>query len=491
MKKLIWLFLFIPFLAKAQVPVLRSSSSVTAEDSRLYILKNFRLPVFADTTEANLSKGLDSIGTLINTRGTKWVLIRVPSTGAFHKWDTLGGSGSGGGSSGDTVFLYQIGTAAGQIETLYAVDGNLRKSRWVPGYGTLPFLAPDSAAYIDIDTTSIAYKSWVISLFGTSINNLQQVIDNGNRLTRTDTIIGASSSGIPLYAFNIDSFSLVTINGSQSGGGFQAYGPGGESNFQVNQNNISEDVISAGVTGATISRNSGDSLLLQSYTFAGAPNGDTSKIRIKPDEILISTKESPFLNQIALLPWSTELRTYNPSGNISAFISNNSIDSTIILSTRNGIYIADPKPSGAIPAFLLKQQAAQINSFNLFWPSNTTGVADTLATLRDVRAGSGGGGGTGYSVTTAANTANYTVPTGRRIFVYLSDLTGQANRNAVLPAATTGDEFVFVNLNTDASGFFWTFTVGTVKDKDQSTITTLANLATYNLIYGGTNFQIH
>lgn len=96
----------------------------------------------------------------------------------------------------------------------------------------------------------------------------------------------------------------------------------------------------------------------------------------------------------------------------------------------------------------------------------------------------------GYSVTTAVNTANYTVPTGRRVYVYLADLTGQANRNVVLPAATTGDEFIFTNLNNSSSGFAWTFTSGTVKDYSQTTITTLANQIVYHLIFGGTNFQI-
>lgn len=100
------------------------------------------------------------------------------------------------------------------------------------------------------------------------------------------------------------------------------------------------------------------------------------------------------------------------------------------------------------------------------------------------------GGSSGYSVTTAVNTANYTVPTGRRILVYLTDLTGQANRNVVLPAATIGDEFVFVNMNGAVSGFAWTFTSGTVKDNAQNTITTLVNNEVYHLVFGGTNYQI-
>jgi hypothetical protein len=99
------------------------------------------------------------------------------------------------------------------IQTLYAVDGNLRVSNWGPGYGTLPFLAGDSLAYIDIDTTSIAYKSWVIAQFGTSINNLQQVIDNGNRLNRNDTIMGDG-----VHDLYIDSVNNVLINNSGHGG---------------------------------------------------------------------------------------------------------------------------------------------------------------------------------------------------------------------------------------------------------------------------------
>jgi hypothetical protein len=128
-----------------------------------------------------------------------------------------------------------------------------------------------------------------------------------------------------------------------------------------------------------------------------------------------------------------------------------------------------------------------------FWtriPKGTVGQALTMLGGGGIGWGAGGGGSSGFTVSTAANTANYTVPTGRKVYVILSDLTGQANRNAVLPAATTGDEFVFVNKNAPASTFAWTFTVGTVKDYGQNTITTLTNLTIYHLVYDGTNFQI-
>lgn len=95
------------------------------------------------------------------------------------------------------------------------------------------------------------------------------------------------------------------------------------------------------------------------------------------------------------------------------------------------------------------------------------------------------------AVSAAPNTANYTVPTGRRIFFTLADLTGQANHNVVLGATTAGDEIIITNLNTSASTFNWTFTGGTVKDFGQNTITTLTNLTVYHLVLiSGSNYQI-
>lgn len=99
--------------------------------------------------------------------------------------------------------------------------------------------------------------------------------------------------------------------------------------------------------------------------------------------------------------------------------------------------------------------------------------------------------GGSLSASTAPNTSNYTVPSGRRIFVKLSDLTGQANRNVVLPGSpTSGDEAIFRNINTSASTFVWTFTVGTVNDWAGNSITTLANVTTYHLVFDGTNWDI-
>ena len=101
----------------------------------------------------------------------------------------------------------------------------------------------------------------------------------------------------------------------------------------------------------------------------------------------------------------------------------------------------------------------------------------------------GGGGSFAYTVATAVNTSNYTVTTAT--FVILPNLTGQANRNIVLPTSPSSGAILDVkNNNTLASGFNWTFTNGTVKDYANNSITTLTNQTVYKLVFDGTNWDI-
>jgi hypothetical protein len=91
-----------------------------------------------------------------------------------------------------------------------------------------------------------------------------------------------------------------------------------------------------------------------------------------------------------------------------------------------------------------------------------------------------------YIVDTAVATANYTVTSAT--YITLPDLTGQANRNFVLPAAPSG--YVVVVRNTNTSAFHWTFTGGTVKDLAGNSITQLADPQIYELTFNGTNWDI-
>lgn len=103
--------------------------------------------------------------------------------------------------------------------------------------------------------------------------------------------------------------------------------------------------------------------------------------------------------------------------------------------------------------------------------------------------GGGGGGGAAWVPATAPNTANYTVTTSN--YITLSDLTGQANRNAVLPTSPTSGQTLYLrNINTNASGFNWTATNGTIKDFSNNTVTVLSNNTGYWLVFDGTNWDI-
>jgi len=88
------IFLLVGITAQAQLKVGRSSNVVTVADSRLFAEKNFRIPVYSDTTAANLDLGLDSCGALIFTRDSNTVWKRICSP---KSWKEIG---SGVGSQG-------------------------------------------------------------------------------------------------------------------------------------------------------------------------------------------------------------------------------------------------------------------------------------------------------------------------------------------------------------------------------------------------------
>jgi hypothetical protein len=148
----------------------------------------------------------------------------------------------------------------------------------------------DSVLNIPSDTThskwGLARKGTVLyvgngtlwTAVGTSgAPTLQQVIDNGNRLNRNDTIIGTNDAfGFPLNSLSFDSIQQYTFNSSGRGNGVQMYGSGGTASFQVNGHNISSTVINAGFSGFGYDYNSGDSMYLGVYK-AGV---DTTEIHI-------------------------------------------------------------------------------------------------------------------------------------------------------------------------------------------------------------------
>jgi hypothetical protein len=100
MKKLFLLLLIVSSAAHAQKRVYRSSNVVTVFDYRLGALKSFNLPVYEDTTAANIDIGEDSCGTLIFTRSGDKIWKRLCS---IKRWLEVAGAGGGGSSDLETT----------------------------------------------------------------------------------------------------------------------------------------------------------------------------------------------------------------------------------------------------------------------------------------------------------------------------------------------------------------------------------------------------
>jgi hypothetical protein len=92
MKRIFFLLaLFVCVYGYAQPPVNRGSGSITVVDSRIRAALNFGIPIYADTTAANLAVGLDSLGAQIYSRAdTSFYGRKVNSSGTKY-WASLGG----------------------------------------------------------------------------------------------------------------------------------------------------------------------------------------------------------------------------------------------------------------------------------------------------------------------------------------------------------------------------------------------------------------
>jgi len=105
MKKVL-LIILISFLGRdliGQPITKRGGASVTVNDENLFVGKSFRVPVFTDTTAANLAVTLDSAGKLIFTYDINGLWLRESNP---KKWARVG---SGGGSGSGIVSLGIVG----------------------------------------------------------------------------------------------------------------------------------------------------------------------------------------------------------------------------------------------------------------------------------------------------------------------------------------------------------------------------------------------
>lgn len=129
----------------------------------------------------------------------------------------------------DTNGVHPIGTGSPMIQTLFAgTGGDLRTSRWGPGLFTIPRLASDSLAFIDLDTSAIGYKSWIIAQYGPGTGSQKPTLDSvlayGDTAYQKQMIISWDAFGGPVthpfFHVNPDSlsgfFSVGDVNGNRT-----------------------------------------------------------------------------------------------------------------------------------------------------------------------------------------------------------------------------------------------------------------------------------
>jgi len=119
MKKLVFFVLAIILtkISLSQSISYRSNGVVTVSDMRLQAEKNFFVPRYNDTTEANLNKGIDSCGALIFSRDVNAFYYRACNP---KKWTAIAGG------SGSTPTLQQVLTQGSTVTSNNVITGTTR-----------------------------------------------------------------------------------------------------------------------------------------------------------------------------------------------------------------------------------------------------------------------------------------------------------------------------------------------------------------------------
>jgi hypothetical protein len=177
MNKLILTLFFLGsfYFGFAQAPVIyRSSPVVTVQDARLRAGLNFYVPVVNDTTLAgSLTGGLDSLGAIIQIRGTgNWYKRDTVSSGG-HKWTLMG---TNGGTGYPRIF---------NVEWYGAVHNGIQRfdGGCVNGSDTLKssaasFTNSDIGKIISIDSAAASYGRLVTTII--AVVNSTTILLNTN-----------------------------------------------------------------------------------------------------------------------------------------------------------------------------------------------------------------------------------------------------------------------------------------------------------------------
>ena len=272
MKKLLFILLLLPFLAKSQVVVNRGPITVVVQDARFNATYSFKVPVFPDTATATSYIGHDSLGMVFYNKHDSILYFRTVNPAGTKKWLPMG-SGSGGGGAVSSVF-----TRAGNVVALTG----------------------DYAAFYPILAGAYADPSWITSLAASKIAGGQMVTPGSSKISLTGTPAGAA-----LQPFTIDvvpaNINLSTLGGLLNVNQINATGVYNDSNV-VYENGTWGRLPAGGGGGGVVPSNIGTgyrfvipftgqhkTLFLNSYML-GDSTTNTNGITVGADTTKLATK---------------------------------------------------------------------------------------------------------------------------------------------------------------------------------------------------------
>lgn len=458
-----------------------------------------------------------------------------PSTQTWHQSDGGGGGGgtvttansvTGDGTGGTPVKLIGDATSPGNlkyygtdisgtkgfgdlsalIKNIFNSDGKILGDRHLSMSGTHKFYL-DSTFNFEINTGTTGAQITTFRVgnnAGTPEVELGDVQDvaNKTRLIVDDpnSQVAIITQGVLKFRGNAPTANTVDLKTQLGAPEYTLYFPTSENFFQLDtlaRLKDLRDLITASLGGGNpfadnnpLVKNNSDNT---KKVTIGALNVTTSTTRTlqSPDAngtIVLNDNTATLTNKTVAAGSNTITGITNSNLSGSAAITNaNLANSSITINGNNtalGTSVTVTDANLSTSNVITNNATTSKHGFVPILPNDATKYYDGTGAFSTPPGGS-------LAVSAAPNTADYTIPTGRRVFFTLADLTGQANHNVVLGATTAGDEIIITNLNTSASTFNWTFTGGTVKDFGQNTIATLTNLTVYHLVLiSGSNYQI-
>ena len=383
MKKILTiLFTIISLSSLGQAITQRSGASFTVQDARLSAQYNLFIPRFADTTAANLQKGIDSCGAIIFTYDVSAIWFRNCNGYSSRVWIQLlpsgGGTGQAGWLLGGNLLLPRPDSAVlGSFdnEDFYLIANNLKFLKFNKG-GIQPYTSDVLPLGINNVTGDFSFASTT----GT-IPTWQQTLDAGSVLNKANNITGAFSlTFTDQTSFNIvkSGVGRLAITNATT----QIYAPGGSTGIILSttaasmgatgNTNIDAPIINiANSTAGGSTINIGGGTTVSELVFLEGSAGGTNYVGFKSNATLAG-------NTVYTLPIAFPAGTYllnSTSAGVMGFTDPSTFLTGLTVGTTT---IASGTIGGVI--FQGAGNAVQQDATNLFWDdiNNRLGVGTNV-----------------------------------------------------------------------------------------------------------------